>query len=460
MFRKKILVVLSSKYYNKYLSLNSFKNLEKKYDIIYALKENHIEHKNNYRYYKLNSNSKYIVRYLLLIKLRSLKKIKSLTTSLIRRFPSYKLYKIFYYDSSHKFPFLFYIRFFFIKKIFYKILSYFPLFQFYKKFLFIKIKKKTEIEFLIEKIKPHLIIYPTHFLEPEMIYINRSVKVCNPKTFYIVDNWDNLTTKAAMLEKADYLGVWGEQSKKHAIKFHNYKSKNIFLLGNNRIDEYFQHRKKKYPNILKIKKPYILYLGSTFLFREELECLKILDKKINEFKMSSNLKIIYRPHPQLDRNFKKEFSSFNFKNIYINLPLNNHTYFKDRNLIRNKTQSNDYFPLIQNAKYLMGMLITTVTIEGFIFGKKYIILDFLNAKSTYVSNILKKFSEHPKGIDKIEICKRVKTYDEFFNYIKKQNTKIDQQKIDNQINYFYYNRNTNYQLKIKQCVEKILSGDS
>ena len=311
---------------------------------------------------------------------------------------------------------------------------------------------------MIEKIKPHLIIYPTHFFEPEMIYINRSAKICNSKTFYIVDNWDNLTTKAAMFEKADYLGVWGEQSKKHAIKFHNYKSKNIFLLGNNRIDKYFQYRKKKYPNILKIKKPYILYLGSTFLFREELECLKILDKKINEFKIHGNLKIIYRPHPQLDKNFKEEFSSFNFKNIYINLPFNNHSGLKDRNLIRNKTQSNDYFPLIQNAKYLMGMLITTVTIEGFIFGKKYIVLDFLNEKSVYLSNMLKKFSEHPKGIDKIEICKRVKTYDEFFSYINKKNTKTDQ-KIDNQINYFYYNRNKNYQLKIKQCVKKILSNN-
>ena len=78
MIRKKILVVLSSKYYNKYLSLNSFKNLENKYDLIYALKENHVKKKNNLKYYKLNSNNKHILRYFLLIKLRSLKKIKSL----------------------------------------------------------------------------------------------------------------------------------------------------------------------------------------------------------------------------------------------------------------------------------------------------------------------------------------------------------------------------------------------
>ena len=459
MSKKKILVILSSKYYNKYLDLNSFRNLENKYDVIFALKESHFKKKNNFMYYRLNSNSKYVIRYLFLIQLRSLKKIKSLITSLLFRFPTYKFYKIFFYEKNHKSPFLFYIKYFFLKKIFYKILSYFPFFQLYKKFLFFKIKKKTEIDFLIEKIKPHLIIYPTHFLEAEMVYINRSAELSNSKTFYIVDNWDNLTTKAAMLKKADYLGVWGEQSKKHAINFHNYKSKNIFLLGNNRIDKYFQYRKKKYPNILKIKKPYILYLGSTFLFREELECLKILDKKIDKFKLNYNLKIIYRLHPQLDKNFKKEFTKIKFKNIHINFPSNDFSHIKDRNLKRNKIQSRDYFPLIQNAKYLMGMLITTVTIEGFIFGKNYIILDFVDEKNAHISNILKKFSEHPKGIDKIEICKRVKTYDEFFKYINKRNKKIGQKKIDKQVNYYYYNQINNYQMKIMQCVDKIFSKD-
>ena len=147
-----------------------------------------------------------------------------------------------------------------------------------------------------------------------------------------------------------------------------------------------------------------MYLGSTFLFREELECLKILDKKIDKFKLNYNLKIIYRLHPQLDKNFKKEFTKIKFKNIHINFPSNDFSHIKDRNLKRNKIQSRDYFPLIQNAKYLMGMLITTVTIEGFIFGKNYIILDFVDEKNAHISNILKKFSEHPKGIDKIEIC--------------------------------------------------------
>ena len=45
MSKKKILVILSSKYYNKYLDLNSFRNLENKYDVIFALKESHFKKK-------------------------------------------------------------------------------------------------------------------------------------------------------------------------------------------------------------------------------------------------------------------------------------------------------------------------------------------------------------------------------------------------------------------------------
>ena len=458
MLKKKILVILSSEYYNKYFNLNSFQKLDKKYDLIFALKKKIFKKKNKFKLYKLDRNNKYIIRYLKLIKLRSLRKIPSLYTSLQFSFPSYKTYKSLFFQKDHKFPFLFYIKNYFFINILFKILSNFPFFQFYKKFLFLKIKNKSEIDTLIENIKPDLIIYPTHFMEPEMIYINRSALINNSKTFYIVDNWDNLTTKVAMLQKANYLGVWGQQSKEHAIKYHNYNSKNIFLLGNNRINKYFQFRKKKYKNTIKINKPYILFLGSNLLPREELKCLKILDKKIDENNLNSKLKIIYRFHPQLSKYIRMEFTNIKFKNIKINIP-SSKLALTDRNLVRSKTQSKDYFPLIQNAKSLMGLTITTVTLEGFIFGKNYIILDCIDKEDAHISNFLKKYSEHPKGIEKIKICKIVKTYEEFFRFIKKNNKKVDQKKIDKQLNFFYYNQSTDYQLKIKQCVDKIFSKD-
>ena len=168
---------------------------------------------------------------------------------MLLRFPTYQYYKTIFFEKSHTFPILYYLKNFFIKKMFYLILSNYLFFKLYKKFLLIKIKKKTEIETSIEKVKPNLIVYPTHLIEADMIYINRSAKLINSKTYFIVDNWDNLTSKAAMLQKSDYLGVWGEQSKHHAVKYYNYNPKNIFLLGNNRIDKYFEYRKKKYKNI-------------------------------------------------------------------------------------------------------------------------------------------------------------------------------------------------------------------
>ncbi len=412
-----------------------------------------------YKFYKLNSNNKYILRYLDLIRIRSSTKIKSLTSPLLFRFPTFQFYKTVFYENKHKFPFFFYLKNFFIKKVFYKILSTHLFFKLYKKYLFKKIKHKTEIELLIEKIKPNLIIYPTHYMEADMIYINRSAKLVNSKTYYIVDNWDNLTTKAAVFQKANYIGVWGEQSKKHAVKYYNYNSKDIFLLGNNRIDRYFQYRKKKYKNIKKIDKPYILFLGTNLLFREELKCLKILDQKIHQNRLNSKLKIIYRFHPQLNKNFRSEFNQVKFKNIEINIPSSKFSFLGEKNLIRNKTQSKDYFPLIQNAKYLMGMTVTTVTLEGFIFGKNYILLDCLDKRSAHVSNTINKYSEYHKGIENVEIFKRVKTYTDFFRFIKKKHKKNNQKKIDKQMNFFYYNQNTDYQLKIKNSVDKILCVD-
>ena len=262
-----------------------------------------------------------------------------------------------------------------------------------------------------------------------------------------------------MLQKANYLGVWGEQSKKHAIKYYNYKSKDVFLLGNNRIDKYFTYRKKKYKNIIRINKPYILFLGTNLLFREELKSLQILDEKISQNNFNLNLKIIYRFHPQLSEKFRSDFFKIKFKNIEINIPRGKFSFLGEKNLIRQKTQSKDYFPLIQNARYLMGMTVTTVTLEGFIFGKSYILLDCLDKQNSHVSNIINKYSEYHKGIDKVEIFKRVKSYSDFFNFLNKGNKKISQKKIDKQINFFYYNKITNYKLKILKTVDKILCAD-
>jgi hypothetical protein len=457
MIKKKILVILSSNYYHKYLAYCSFQNLEKKYDVSYFVKKNNFKKSKKYKFYELDLNNKYILRYFNLIRLRSLKKIPSLKSPLLFRFPTYKYYKKIFHKKYQKLPLFFYIKKFFLKKVFYKIFAISILLNIYKYFLSFKIRKKTELDICIERVKPNIIIYPTHFMEPEIMYINRSAKVVKAKTFFIVDNWDNLTTKAAMVKKVDYLGVWGEQSRQHAIKFHGYKKNNIFLLGNNRIDEYFIHRKHKFKNIVDIKEPYLLFLGTNILFREELKSLKILDKKINQNNLNSKLKIIYRFHPQLPKNFIKEFTEINFDNIKLNFPLKKFSYLKERNLIRKKTQSIDYFPLIQNAKYLMGMTVTTVTLEGFIFGKNYILLDCMDEDSAHISKIINKYSEYQKGIDRINIFHRVKSYNNFFKVIEKKEKKISSIKLDKKINYFYYCKNTNYQSKVFESVNKIFN---
>ena len=68
----------------------------------------------------------------------------------------------------------------------------------------------------------------------------------------------------------------------------------------------------------------------------------------------------------------------------------------------------------------MGLTVTTVTLEGFIFGKHYLLLDYMNGKNAHISDTIKKYSEYQKGIDKVEIFKRVKSFEEFLNLSKRK----------------------------------------
>ena len=104
----------------------------------------------------------------------------------------------------------------------------------------------------------------------------------------------------------------------------------------------------------------------------------------------------------------------------------------------------------------MGMTVTTVTLEGFIFSKNYILLDCFDKQTVHVSNTINKYSEYHKGIEKIEIFKKVRTFDDLFKFIKVNKKKINQKKIDKQIDYFYYKKNKNYQKKIIFKENKIL----
>ena len=119
------------------------------------------------------------------------------------------------------------------------------IFPFFKYFFIDRILPNEKIKKFIKKLKPDIVLYPTNAYEPLVSEVPKLCKSLNSKSFFLIDNWDNLSSKSILLNKPDYLAVWGEQTKKHATRIQNINSKRVFSIGTPRYDKFFYYKNYK-----------------------------------------------------------------------------------------------------------------------------------------------------------------------------------------------------------------------
>ena len=327
--------------------------------------------------------------------------------------------------------------------------------NFLSNFFYKNVHVEENLKKIFSKYKPDLVIYPTHGMEPEVIKIQKLSELYNSKTFHIIDNWDNLTTSTYYKFKPNYIGVWGKQTKIHAMKVQNFKKRNIYLIGNCRLDKYFKLKKKSLKNS---KLNYILFIACKIRV-DEIYYLKLLNKILLENKkIFGNTKIIYRPHPQ-DKNFRYLNKLDKLDNVIIDKTVftdNQVPYFKnDINLLKK-----NYLPLLVNAKFIVGC-ISSVIIEGLILNKSYLVIAFKKKIDEFYNP--KWWSEnfvHWKGfekVDRVNFSYNEKQYKKIcIKMFKNKNKRSDYSKTKSQLDYFYHKNKLTYDKNIKRIVEKIL----
>ena len=354
--KKTIFIVISSQYYFKYLTNKSFKKLEKNYKVYYLFNEKNLKSKNfkinNKLFYSLNKKSSIWINYFFhYLRILNHKKCKSFKAVTEWYYPNYKALKqIFKQENIKK---SFYISYFntSFKKLIMNVLSIKYLSNFVTNLFYKKIHIEDNLDEIFLKYKPDLVIYPTHGMEPELLKIQKLSDFYRFKTFHIMDNWDNLSCSSYYEFKPDFIGVWGKQTKMHAMKIHNFKKENIFLIGNCRLDNYFKLKKE---NFKKFNQNYILFISCKIRV-EEIYYLELLNRILRENKkIFKNTKIIYRLHPA-DKNLGVIKNLDHLENVIIDK-----TVFTDRRVSFFKNDFNlikkNYIPLILNAKFLSSFV--------------------------------------------------------------------------------------------------------
>jgi hypothetical protein len=270
----------------------------------------------------------------------------------------------------------------------------------------IKILNNKELNCYINKINPEMIIMPISVLEISTFLLHSICREKKIKSIFLVDNWDNISSKSLFFKKPDLLGVWGEQSKNHAIKIQKFEKKKVFNIGTPRFDMYFNKITNK-KNKFNFK--YILFCGTAVEFDEEGALLKIDEILYKNKLFFGNCKIIYRPHPW--RQSTKFINIKKLKSVIIDTQLKKN-YFSKKFDVSFQPNLSHYPSLISNSEFVVGGL-TSMIVETLILQKNYLALAFADNNFTNQKDILNNL-EHLKIIKKIKnisICSDINSQD-------------------------------------------------
>jgi hypothetical protein len=339
----------------------------------------------------------------------------------------------------------------FLKKTLFGSNFFFPVyFWFIKHELPINLQlKKAVLDF-----EPDLVLFPSSAYDPISNDIVILCKQFGIKTLFLVDNWDNLSSKSILWNKPQHVAVWGEQSKEHAIQIQGFKKQNVHLIGTPRYDSYFSLSNTNLQSPYDFK--YILFVGTFLEFDEPGALRKLNDYIKNNENHFNGVKIVYRPHPW--RSGKDTIVNDNLEFIEIDKQVRG-AYLKSDNSIENQPNI-DYYPnLIHNAEFVIGGL-TSMLIEALIFNKRYLALVYNDGLNKYSQNIVLKNYTHFEGIDKLEyvsFCHNISELTNVFFEIWENKNCINVESNKQQIEYFYYNDELTYQERLNKLCNKIMN---
>ena len=335
--------------------------------------------------------------------------------------------------------------------------------------LFNKFNLKSIIKFENKRMKSillnndiDLVIHPTVL---NGIYINDLIyytKKYSIKSLFIMNSWDNPSTKRSIVGNPDWLFVWGDQTKNHAIKYMNIPKDKVIKFGAPQFENYQYQQSLDEAEFFrrnKVKKGYkiILYAGSSKMTKE-IEHLNLLDETINKFNLK-NIVILYRPHPWgLGGEGGEKIIKRKWKHVLIEESMIN--YLKRVSKGIKSKQLDDPFLMHNILVNIDGVIspLSTVLLEAAIHGKPSICLLPYEDKSNHFLHDVQL--THFQEIFRSELFIKTTIIDnlskDLFQLIKLANNKSIEKKLKSFSKYFVNFFDDPYKDRILQFVKKLI----
>lgn len=327
--------------------------------------------------------------------------------------------------------------------------AFFPLFRYYYQSRY---KPSPEVSDLLANNEYDLIVYVSAAYERMAIDLAILGQEFSTKTLFLIDNWDNLSSKTVLWKKPDFIGTWGQQSSEHAVSIQGMEKQNVVNLGCARFDHFFKLRDQTFDSYFSFR--YVLFLGTALEF-DEFAVLEVLNSLTKSAASTIfNFKIIYRPHPWRMGPAYSNYSQL--ENVLMD-PMLEPRYLKGEFIPESSMPDLNYFPgLISNASLIVGGL-TSMLLESCIFGKNIIALAHKEEFSVTSPHRVWKSYRHFDELDRFTNIKLVQNLDDLkpaIDIFMVSGAK-SQSEIDSTLEYFVHFDVTSYQERLQSLIQEI-----
>ena len=338
------------------------------------------------------------------------------------------------------------------KKYVARIFAYYPLFRILCLVDRPNAIKSVELESILVRSKAELVLVPTggmQVTDREIVNIARKNKI---KTFYLFDNWDNLSSKTILWNRSDFVATWGPQTSLHAIQIQGFNVAQIFELGSARFSKYKGMKTTKPPNF---PTRYVLFLGVQQDY-DEIRALQRLENEIiSHPEIYGDLFVVYRPYPgghQIE-----EFNQSLFSRIIIDAQLLA-PKMKEDSIQAKYTDLNYYPSIIQNALFVVGGF-TTMLLESCFFNKVYLAPGYEEYGNLTSPFAVRSRYEHLKEIEllpNLVVCKEFEELESIFRKCYKGDYKFTAEEINTSLSYFVNPDLEMYGTRLTAAVNQIM----
>jgi CDP-glycerol glycerophosphotransferase (TagB/SpsB family) len=244
-------------------------------------------------------------------------------------------------------------------------------------------------------------------------------------SFVLISGWDNLSSKGILFHKPPTIGVWGDQTKTHAIEIQGMSSENVFAIGAPHYEAFrlapvrSKNEFRKSVGLSADKK--VVLFGGSFRRFDETLFLRQIEGAI-EAKAIPAMQVIYRPHPWRLKRQEDDFFEYEWKHVIMDPEIAN-TY-KEAKTKGSYASSNTFLFSLEYLNELYRAIdaaispMSTLILEAMIFGKPVLAVAFNDGKHLWSADQTSQMS-HFRELSSLEGVAFCKTSEEFIPAVKK-----------------------------------------